>query len=75
MKFDTFQGNNGQWYWRCGPSTGGKKTADGSEGYASPSNAKRAARRLIQAIRTRVCRVDDVIVPHPTQRAGWRRVS
>lgn len=58
MKFDTFQGKNGQWYWRCGPATGGKKTADGSEGYTRRSSARRAAWRLVAAIRGKVCSVD-----------------
>jgi len=40
-----YQSVNGLWYWRC-VAKNGKIGLDGAEGYASKSNAKRAARRV-----------------------------
>ncbi len=58
MKFDTFQGNDGQWYWRMGPITGGRKTGDGSEGYATRAGARRAAWNVVKRIRADLVSVD-----------------
>lgn len=41
---EVYPGSDDRWYWRY-RSKNRKITADGSEGYASKSNAKRAARR------------------------------
>ena len=51
MRFSIYPGANGQWYWRAGPSTGGRKTADGSEGYTRKADAERAVARFIEAVR------------------------
>ena len=40
-----WQGLSGLWYWRL-VARNGKTVADGAEGYASVSNARRAARRV-----------------------------
>lgn len=54
MRFSIYPGANGQWYWRAGPSTGGRKTADGSEGYTRKADAERAVERFIAAVRAGV---------------------
>ncbi len=45
MKFATYRGRDGQFYWRL-KARNGRIIADGSQGYASRSNAVRAVRRL-----------------------------
>jgi len=62
VEFNTFEGNGGGWYWRCGPASGGRKTGDGSEGYSSRSAAKRAAKSMIIRIRSGPATVDGVLV-------------
>lgn len=60
MRFSVHQGKDQQWYWRAGPSTGGRFTADGSEGYSRRWNAVKAARRFANAIlRGKFVTVDD----------------
>lgn len=48
-KIEIYQGVLSQWYWRY-RARNGQIMADGSEGYASKSNARRAAKRLACAI-------------------------
>lgn len=54
MKFTIYPGKNGQWFWRAGPSTGGRKTADGSEGYTRRADAERAVSRFVEGMRAGV---------------------
>lgn len=58
MKFDVYQGKDGQWYWRMGPRKGGRKVGDGSEGYASRRGARRAAWNVVKRIRAALVDVD-----------------
>ena len=46
-RFEVHRGMDGQWYIRL-RARNGKIVADGGEGYASKSNAKRAAQRLVR---------------------------
>lgn len=46
IRFETYQGRDGQWYWRA-KSFNGVTVADGAEGYASRSNARRAVVRFV----------------------------
>jgi hypothetical protein len=41
---EVYQGRDKDWYWRQRKK--GRITADGSEGYATKYNARRAARRI-----------------------------
>jgi uncharacterized protein YegP (UPF0339 family) len=45
MKVEFYEGTDGKWYWRIVASNG-RVIADGSEGYHSESNAKRAFARV-----------------------------
>lgn len=57
MHIVIFKGLTGHWYWRlC--ARNGKVVADGSEGYASKSNARRAARRVEDAIASSTKRLE-----------------
>lgn len=55
MRFEIYQGNAKWlgaprlWYWRL-VAGNGKIVADGSEGYASKSNARRAVRTLMREL-------------------------
>lgn len=42
--FEVYRGRDGMWYWRLWAGNG-RVIADGSEGYAKSSNARRAAYR------------------------------
>ena len=44
MKIIVYAGADGQWYWK-GVAKNGANICNGSEGYATMANARRAARR------------------------------
>ena len=56
MKFVIFQGYDKQWYWRA-VARNGRIIADGAEGYASKSNAKRAIWRVVDLMRVPTGRI------------------
>lgn len=47
MHFETYQDAAGEWRWRA-VARNGKIVADGSEGYASQRNARRAVNRFLK---------------------------
>lgn len=49
ITFEIYQGHDRQFYWR-GRSSNGMIVADGSEGYATRQNARRAVRRFTNAV-------------------------
>lgn len=49
-EIQVFRGRDRQYYWRL-LSANRKIVADGAEGYATSSNARRAARRVVQMMR------------------------
>lgn len=49
MEFRIFQGINKLWYWSL-HAKNGLKIADGSEGYASSGNCRKAANRVIKGV-------------------------
>lgn len=49
-KIEVFPGKNDEWYWRARHHRTSKIVADGSQGYSTASNARRAARRIGRAL-------------------------
>jgi uncharacterized protein YegP (UPF0339 family) len=49
-RFEIVEGTDSLWYWRLRAGNN-RIVADGAEGYASASNAIRAAKRLHKALR------------------------
>lgn len=47
--FEVYPGGDGQWYWRA-VRANGRVVADGAEGYASKSGARRAVWRFVAQI-------------------------
>lgn len=45
-KVEIFEGADRQWYWRARCTRNHRIIATGGEGYATASNARRAARRI-----------------------------
>jgi uncharacterized protein YegP (UPF0339 family) len=52
MKFEIYQGADGQWYWRL-VARNGKIIADGCEGYKQKRSVTAACHRLEKAFYTR----------------------
>ena len=50
MRYHIWEGLDGQWYWAA-IHVNGEIVADGAEGYATRSNARRAVRRFVWAHR------------------------
>lgn len=48
VKFEVYEGKDHQWYWRAKRSS--DIVADGSEGYSTASNARKAVRKFIKSI-------------------------
>jgi uncharacterized protein YegP (UPF0339 family) len=59
MNVFIYEGRDGLFYWRM-KSRNHKVIADGSEGYSTRSNARRAAKRLF-AIIERGCGIDNYV--------------
>jgi hypothetical protein len=45
-RIEVIEGKDGDHYWRARHLKTSKIVADGSQGYSTPSNARRAARRI-----------------------------
>ncbi len=54
MKMNIYQDRRRFWRWRL-RAANGRIIADSGEGYARRSNARRAARRLLNLIRSGAC--------------------
>jgi len=50
MKAIIYEGIDGRWYWRL-KAANGRIVADGSQGYVSASNAKRALTDIVLGVK------------------------
>ena len=57
-KVETFQGENGDWYWRM-VAANGETVADSAEGYTRRADAERAARRMLELVEGIAARKND----------------
>lgn len=55
--FKVYQGMDRKWYWQLRKN--GRIIADGAEGYATKSNARRAIRLMVLAIEVQINRIID----------------
>ena len=53
MRTEFYKGADGKWYWRV-KARNGEVIADGSEGYASLGNVKRAYARLFALMTAKI---------------------
>jgi uncharacterized protein YegP (UPF0339 family) len=53
MKFEIYEGRNKKWFWRL-VAENSKIIADGSQGYSTSQNARRAVTRLKAALTKKV---------------------
>lgn len=61
VNFETYQGEDGQWYWRCKASNG-QVVATGAEGYAAKSKAVRGLNSVLNKLGTNKIKVNGVYV-------------